>query len=121
MDNNHEHEDILNHSEKNPMQAFLYNKLHCTSWNVNQAGAIVICSEDIANKLDIPQTKRVYPLASSENNYMITLQRPNLVNPIGMKLAVEYILNLSTDTDIKHNLYDLIVVFQWPSKCLQNH
>jgi len=106
------YEDILNHSEKNPMQAFPYNKLHCTSWNVNQAGAIIICSEDIANKLDIPQTKRVYPLASSENNYMIaTLQRPNLINPIGMKLAAEYILNLSADNDIKHNLYDLYSCF----------
>ena len=81
-------EDIKTESKKNFRQAFPYNKYHCTSWNVNQACAIIICSEDVADKLDIPFKKRVYPLASSENNHMITtLQRPNLIEPDGMSLA----------------------------------
>ena len=76
-------EDIKTESKKNFRQAFPYNKHHCTSWNVNQACAIIICSEDVADRLDIPIDKRVYPLASSENNHMIaTLQRPNLIEPI---------------------------------------
>ena len=34
-------EDILNSSQKNKMLAFPYNKLHCTSWNVNQSAALI--------------------------------------------------------------------------------
>ena len=45
---------------KNPQIAFPYNKYHCTSWNVNQAAAIVICSEELANTLDIDQKKRIF-------------------------------------------------------------
>ena len=65
-------------SKNNAYQAFPYNKLHCTSWNVNQASALILCNEDIADKLNIPQNKRIYPLISSENNHMIPLlQRSN--------------------------------------------
>ena len=36
--------EILNKSKKkNPSQAYPYNKYHCTSWNVNQSAAIIIC------------------------------------------------------------------------------
>ena len=80
--------EILNKSEKNPPQAFPYNKLHCTSWNVNQAAAIILCSERLANSLNIPFSKRVYPIASSENNHMVaTIQRPNLSKSAGMKIG----------------------------------
>ena len=46
-------EDILNSSKRNPQMAFPYNKLHCTSWNVNQAAAMILCSEELADKLNI--------------------------------------------------------------------
>ena len=105
-------EDIKTESKKNFRQAFPYNKYHCTSWNVNQACAIIICSEDVADKLDIPFNKRVYPLASSENNHMITtLQRPNLIEPIGMSLAANFILNICNKNNLKPNLYDLYSCF----------
>mgnify|MGYP003332143988 CR=1 FL=1 len=56
---------------------------------------MIICAEEVADKLKIPNHKRVYPLASSETNHMIaTLQRPNLVEPYGMKLAAEFILDI---------------------------
>ena len=45
--------DILEASNTNPKQSFPYNKFHCTSWNVNQSSALIICSEDIADKLNI--------------------------------------------------------------------
>ena len=37
IDSNKSAEDIKQISKENPLQAFPYNKLHCTSWNVNQA------------------------------------------------------------------------------------
>ena len=104
--------EILNQSNKNPIQAFPYNKYHCTSWNVNQSCSMIICAEEVADKLKIPNHKRVYPLASSETNHMIaTLQRPNLVEPYGMKLAAEFILDICQNNNIKPNLYDLYSCF----------
>ena len=46
-------EEIQNPSAKNQRIAYPYNKLHNSSWNVNQASALILTSEDIANKLDV--------------------------------------------------------------------
>ena len=103
---------IEQQSKKNPLQAYPYNKYHCASWNVNQSCAIIICSESLADKLDIPISKRVYPLASSETNHMIpTLQRPDLINPIGMKLAANFILDICKENKLKVDDYDLYSCF----------
>lgn len=105
-------EDILNESEKNKKQAFPYNKYHCTSWNVNQSVALIICSEEIADKLDVPNSKRVYPIASAESNHMIpTILRKDLARPMGMQLAAKHILNVCKDNNIKPNIYDLYSCF----------
>ena len=52
---------IRNASERNPMQAFPYTKLHCSTWNVDQAGALLFCSEKRADELGIAHDKRIYP------------------------------------------------------------
>ena len=88
------------------------NKLHCTSWNVNQASAMILCSDELANTLNIPLSKRIYPLASSETNHMIaTIQRPNLIEPLGLKLAAEYILDICSKNNIEPNTYELYSCF----------
>ena len=61
---------IRNPSERNAMQAFPYTKLHCSTWNVDQAGALLFCSVKRADELGIAHEKRVYPLASTESNHM---------------------------------------------------
>ena len=63
-------ETIRNASERNPMQAFPYTKLHCSTWNVDQAGALLFCSTQRADELGIAQDKRIYPRASTESNHM---------------------------------------------------
>ena len=76
---------------ENPRIAYPYNKLHNSSWNVNQSSALIMTSEEIADKLNIPFSKRVYPLISSETNHMIGLiQRPDMTNPLGLKLASRF-------------------------------
>ena len=105
-------EEIMNSNELNPQIAFPYNKKHCASWNVNQSAAILLCSEKIADLLEIDIEKRVYLLAASENNNMIpTLQRENLTKPIGMKLAADFILDICNKNKISPNLYDLYSCF----------
>ena len=104
--------DIMNTSLKNSYQAFPYNKLHCTSWNVNQASALILCNEEVANKLNITKEKRIYPLASSENNHMLTLiERKNLIDPVGMKLAAKYIKDILALHKKNIDYYDLYSCF----------
>ncbi len=58
-------------SERNPMQAFPYTKLHCSSWNVDQAGALLFCSARTAEAMGVPRDRWVYPWASTESNHMV--------------------------------------------------
>ena len=105
-------EDILETSKKNKMLAYPYNKLHCTSWNVNQSAAIIICSEELANELEIDNKKRVYPISSSENNHMIAIQqRPKLHESLGMTYAANSINKMIERLDIKLDAYDLYSCF----------
>ncbi len=86
--------------------------MHCTTWNVNQSSALIICSEDIADKLNIPDEKRIYPIVSSESNNMIpTLLRKKLIEPLGMKLAAKFILDFCKTHNIQPNTYDLYSCF----------
>ena len=94
------------------MISYPYNKLHCTSWNVNQSAALIICSEELANDLKITNEKRVYPIASSENNHMIAIQqRPKLYESLGMKLAAKKIKEYEKELNIDLDAYDLYSCF----------
>ena len=112
LENAYSCDEITYASKKNPMQAFPYNKLHCTSWNVNQASAMILCSEELADELNIPLNKRLYPLISSETNHMVaTIQRPNLIEPVGLKLAAQYILDTCKHNNFYPNTYELYSCF----------
>ena len=112
IDNRKSATDIKQISKENPLQALPYNKFHCTSWNVNQASAMILCSEDLADKLDIPNNKRIYPLASSETNHMIApIQRPKLAQSTGLDLAAKFIKNICDEHKIHPNTYDLYSCF----------
>lgn len=62
---------IAEPAARNPMQAFPYTKLLCSSWNVDQAAALLFCSAELADELGIPHDRRVYPWASTESNHMV--------------------------------------------------
>ncbi len=112
IDNPYSKEEILDNNKKNKMLAYPYNKLHCSSWNVNQSAALIICSEEIANKLEIDQNKRVYPITSSENNHMIAIQqRPKLFDSLGMKYAANSICKVIERLNITLDAYDLYSCF----------
>ena len=105
-------EEIRIPSEKNQRIAYPYNKLHNSSWNVNQASALILTSEEIANTLNVPKSKRVYPLVSSETNHMIgVIQRPNLTSPVGLKLAAECLIEKARSNQVIPSLYELYSCF----------
>jgi len=104
--------EIIENSDKNPVLAFPYNKRHCTSWNVNQAAALIICSENIADELNIESDKRTYLIGSSENNHMIsTIQRPNLSESKGLLMASKFILDICKKHNLNVKLFDLYSCF----------
>ena len=112
LDHSYSKKEILETSKKNKMLAYPYNKLHCTSWNVNQSAALIICSEELANKLKIDNKKRVYPISSSENNHMIAIQqRPKLYESLGMVYAANSINKTMKRLDIRLDAYDLYSCF----------
>ena len=112
LDHPYSKKEILETSKKNKMLAYPYNKLHCTSWNVNQSAALIICSEELANKLEIDNKKRVYPISSSENNHMIAIQqRPKLYESLGMIYAAKSINKMMEELDIILDAYDLYSCF----------
>lgn len=60
-------------SQRNPMQAFPYTRYHCSTWNVDQASALLFCSAARAEALGISRSKWVFPLASTESNHMVAV------------------------------------------------
>lgn len=75
---------------KNRMLAFPYTKLHNSEWNVDQASALLLCSEVFADELGVAQAKRIYPLVSSESNHMVCLsQREQLHRAPGAALSLD--------------------------------
>ena len=81
-------EDIRNASERNPMQAFPYTRFHCSSWNVDQACALLFCSAQRAAELGIPRSRWVFPLASTESNHMLAVSmRARIHECVGARVA----------------------------------
>lgn len=80
--------EIREASERNPMLAFPYTRLHCANWNVDQAGALLLCSIRKAQQLGIARAKWVFPLASTESNHMVPVSaRADLAGCPGARLA----------------------------------
>ena len=80
--------DISAPSQRNPMQAFPYTRMHCSSWNVDQAAALLICSAARAEALGIHSSRWVHARASTECNHMLPVSaRADLARCEGAELA----------------------------------
>jgi acetyl-CoA C-acetyltransferase len=67
------HESIRNAGDRNPMQAFPYTRSHCSTWNVDQAAALLFCSAERAEELGVPCDRWIFPVASTESNHMVAV------------------------------------------------
>lgn len=80
--------EIRDASARNRMLAFPYTRLHNTSWNVDQAAALLFCSAARAESLGIARERWVFPRASTESNHMLALaERPELHRLPGARIA----------------------------------
>ena len=83
-------EAIRSASGRNPMQAFPYTKLHCSSWNVDQAAALLFCSASTAEAMGVPRDRWVHAWSSTESNHMVPVcARPELDACPGARIAGE--------------------------------
>ncbi|MDE2302047.1 MAG: hypothetical protein KGK11_05760, partial [Sphingomonadales bacterium] len=88
--------EIRESGPRNPMQAFPYTRAHCSSWNVDQGAALLLCSLEKADELEIPEHRRVFPLASAEANHMVPVSaRADLAEVVGARLTANAALAAS--------------------------
>ena len=85
--------DIREAGPRNPMQAFPYTRAHCSSWNVDQAAALVLCSAEKADALGIDRSRWIFPVASAESNHMLPVSaRADLIRSPGADAAAAAVL-----------------------------
>lgn len=102
-------EQIRDPVGKNRLLAFPYTRMHNSDWNVDQASALILCSEKLADQLGIAQEKRVYPLASSESNHMVCLsQREELHRAPGADIALQAAIDHAW---LKKNSFDFLELY----------
>ncbi|HEB91253.1 MAG TPA: acetyl-CoA acetyltransferase [Deltaproteobacteria bacterium] len=83
-------EEIAKESVSNRMLSFPYTKSLVSQWNVNQAGALVLCTLGKARSLGLDETRFVYPLAVVDSESMLTLsERREVHRSPGFRLAAE--------------------------------
>jgi acetyl-CoA C-acetyltransferase len=81
-------EEVRESGPRNPLQAFPYNRFHCSSWSVDQAAALLFCSVSQARTLGIAPERWIYPLASTESNHMVAVSaRARLDECVGARVA----------------------------------
>lgn len=103
---------IRDAGERNPMQAFPYTRLHCSTWNVDQAAALLFCSAARAEQLGIARERWVTPLASTESNHMIAVSaRADLAACPGARIAGQAALDAGGITAQDLDLVELYSCF----------
>lgn len=97
---------------RNPMQAFPYTRAHCSTWNVDQAAALLLCSAGRATALGIDRSRWVFPVASAESNHMVALSaRADLVRSAGADATARAVLDASGMTAAEIDLIELYSCF----------
>ncbi len=81
-------EAIRTPTDFNRPVSFPYPKLMNSNSNVDQAAALILCSASVAKRLGIPETKWIYPWASTaaHDTYAVS-NRDNLYSSPGIRIA----------------------------------
>ncbi len=99
-------------SAKNRMLAYPYTKWHNSQWNVDQASALIFCSVGKARQLGIDEQQWVFPLASTEANFMsMVAARKQLHRSPGFYHAGKRALALSSKTPEQIDFMELYSCF----------
>lgn len=104
--------EIRDPSQKNPMLAFPYTKLHTSDWSVDQASALLLCSAGKAKAAGVPMDKWVYPLVTAASNHMTPVsERAALDRSPGAEIAARRALDHVGVTAAQLEFVDLYSCF----------
>jgi acetyl-CoA C-acetyltransferase len=65
--------------DNRPM-AYPYNKWHMSQWTVDQAAALLLCSEEAARRFGVSTDQWVFPLVGLDANHAISLSQRRLLH-----------------------------------------
>lgn len=103
---------IAQASPRNALQADPYCRLHCADWNVDQAGALLLCSARRARAWGVDPARWVYARASAESNHMQPLSaRVRIASAPGASEAVRALERASGIACAEVELLDLYSCF----------
>ncbi|MEZ5549856.1 MAG: acetyl-CoA acetyltransferase [Pseudomonadales bacterium] len=89
-------EEIRTLSERNRPVSFPYPKLMNSNSNVDQAAALILCSESRATTLGIPRDKWIYPWSGSDaHDHYFVSNRDNFYSSPAIRLAGARALELA--------------------------
>ena len=98
-------EEIRNPGPGNRMVSYPYTKLMTSNISVDQSAALIVCSDEAANRHGIPQDQRVYLRASTEMSHTTSLTSRDVlhIHP-GQVLAAQRVLELAQKNaaDLEH-------------------
>lgn len=105
-------EEIRNPREGNRMVAYPYTKLMTSNISVDQAGALIVCSEEAADRFDIDRARRVYLHASTEMSHTTNLSDRDVLHAHpGQAMAGERLLELGEIRPDELDFVDLYSCF----------
>ena len=104
--------EIKEGSDENPMLAFPYTKRHNSSWNVDQACAILICSTEKAKALGVDPKHWIFPLAATAANQMLPIsERTHLARCPGAEAAANALFDIANISPSDIDLIELYSCF----------
>ncbi|MBW2007178.1 MAG: hypothetical protein JRJ16_03890, partial [Deltaproteobacteria bacterium] len=83
-------EEIMNPGPGNRMISFPYTKFMCSIMDVDQAAALFLADEAVADELGIPPEKRIYPIggADASDTWHVSMRRDLHASP-SVKIAAQ--------------------------------
>jgi acetyl-CoA C-acetyltransferase len=104
--------EIREPTEQNRMVCWPYTKYMNANMFVDQAAAIILCSNDLADQLGVPSDRRVFPLGAADTSDVPSFsERQDLYSSPAIRIGGEAALELAgaTIADVAH--FDLYSCF----------
>ena len=89
----------------NRMVSYPYTKLMTSNISVDQSAALIVCSDEAADRFDVPRAKRVYLRASTEMSHTTSLTSRDVLHAHeGQVIAAQRVLELARKDagDLEH-------------------
>lgn len=89
-----------------------YGRHHVSDWSVDQASALLLCSDELASTIGVDRSRRIYPQVFVEANDTVpVVTRRDMHRGVGIELAAEAALDAAGCTASELDLVELYSCF----------